>query len=48
MLQLRDMLDLIEKNYAEEYKKSGYFAAICKKTLFAYAVDGKESGAVIL
>lgn len=48
MLQLRDMLDLIEKNYAEEYKKSGYFAAICKKTLFAYAVDAKESGTVIL
>jgi uncharacterized Zn finger protein len=44
LLQLRDTLDLIEKNYAAEYEKSGYFAAICKGTLFLYAVEGKESG----
>ena len=44
LLQLRDTLDLIEKNYADEYEKSGYFAAICKGTLFIYAVEGKESG----
>ena len=44
LLQLRETLDLIEKNYASEYAESGYFAAICKGTLFKYAIDGKEAG----
>ena len=48
LLQLRETLDLIEKNYAAEYEKSGYFAAICKGTLFNYAVDGKEAGSITL
>ena len=48
MLQLRETLDLIEKNYDSEYERSGYFAAICKGTLFNLAVDGKESGSITL
>ena len=48
LLQLREILDLIEKNYAIEYERSGYFAAICKRTLFSYAMDGKEAGSITL
>ena len=44
MLQLKETLDLIEKNYAEEYERTGYFAAVNKGTLFAFAVDGKDNG----
>ena len=48
LLQLKEILGLIEKQYAAEYEKSGYFAAICKKTLFSHAIDGKETGAIAL
>lgn len=48
MLQLRETLDLIEKHYAEEYARTGYFAAVNKGTLFAYAIDGKETGSFAL
>lgn len=48
MLQLRETLELVEKHYAEEYKRTGYFAAINKGTLFAYAIDGKETGSFVL
>lgn len=48
LLQLRETLDLIEKNYASEYAESEYFAAICKGTLFKYAIDGKEAGCITL
>lgn len=48
MLQLRETLELIEKHYAEEYKRTGYFAAINKGTLFSYAIDGKETGSFTL
>ena len=44
MLQLRETLALIEDHYAEEYARTGYFAAINKGTLFAFAIDGKETG----
>lgn len=44
MLQLRETLELIEKNYADEYERTGYFAAINKVTLFAFAIDGKDNG----
>lgn len=44
MLQLRETLDVIEKNYADEHEQTGYFAAICKGELFAFAIDGKEKG----
>ena len=48
LMQLREILDLIEKNYAAEYHNNGYFAAICKKTLFTYAMDGKEAGSITI
>ena len=44
MLQLRETLELIEKNYDEKYKQHGFFAAIHKETLFSLVIDRKESG----
>lgn len=44
MLQLKETLELIEKHYAAEYERTGYFAAVSKGTLFAFAIDGKEAG----
>ena len=44
MLQLRETLGIIEKNYAEEFARTGYFAAVNKALFFAFAVDGKECG----
>ena len=48
MLQLRETLEIIENQYAEEYSRTGYFAAVHKGTLFAFAVDGKDSGGFVL
>lgn len=48
MLQLEETLALIEKQYAAAFAESNYFAAICKGTLFSYAIDGKESGSFTL
>lgn len=48
MLQLKEMLELIEKHYADEYERTGYFAAINKGTLFTFAIDGKETGSFTL
>lgn len=48
MLQLRETLDIIDKHYAEEFERTGYFAAITKGTLFAFAVDGKDTGSFTL
>lgn len=48
MLQLKETLELIEKNYADEYERTGYFAAINKGTLFAFAIDGKDTGSFTL
>jgi len=48
MLQLRETLEIIDKHYAEEFVRTGYFAAITKGTLFAFAVDGKNNGNFIL
>ena len=45
---LDEVMNYIEKHYAEEYKRAGYFAAINKGTLFAYAIDGKETGSFTL
>lgn len=44
MLQLKETLEFIDKHYAEEFERTGYFAAITKSTLFTFAVDGKETG----
>ena len=48
MLQLRETLEIIENQYAEGYSRTGYFAAVHKGTLFAFAVDGKDRGSFIL
>ena len=48
MLQLRETLEIIENQYAEGYSRTGYFAAVHKGTLFAFAVDGKDSGGFVL
>lgn len=48
MLQLKETLELIEKNYSEEYERTGYFAAVFKVTLFEFAIDNKETGNIVL
>ena len=48
MLQLRETLELIKKNYADKFEHSDYFAAVNKGTLFAFAIDGKDNGSFIL
>lgn len=48
MLQLRETLEQIEKHYADEYERTGYFAAVNKGTLFTFALDGKETGSFTL
>lgn len=48
LMQLREMLKRIEENYAEEYEHSHYFAAIYKPVLFAFAIEGRESGSITL
>ena len=48
MLQLREMLDFIAKHYAQEYDRTDYFAAVNKEMLFAFAIDGKETGSFTL
>lgn len=48
MLQLKETLELIEKHYSKGYARSGYFAAITKGTLFAFAIDSKENGSFLL
>ena len=48
MLQLRETLALIEAHCADEYARTGYFAAVDKDVLFAFAVSGRESGSFTL
>ena len=48
MLQLRETLELIKKNYADKFENTGYFAAVNKGTLFAFAIDGKDHGSFTL
>lgn len=48
MLQLRETLEVIEERYSEAFAQSGYFAAICKGTLFSFAVDGNDGGSFTL
>ncbi len=47
ILQLRETLDYIDANYRAEYEKTGYFAAICKSTVWTFAVEGQETGSVV-
>ena len=46
MMQLKEMLERIEKNYADLHY--GYFAAIVKSELFYFAIDSHETGSFIL
>ena len=48
MLQLTETLKLIEEHYTDEYESSDYFAAVDKGSLFAFAIDGKETGSFTL
>ncbi len=48
LLQLRSILNLVEKNYGDDFKRSGYLMAINKKTLLNFAVYGKEVGKISL
>lgn len=48
MLQLRETLAFIETHYADEYERTDYFAAVSKGTLFAFAIDGRETGCFTL
>lgn len=48
MLQLKDILEQIEKKFKAEYQRSDFFAAVCKRTLLDYAVDGKDDGTFTL
>jgi len=48
MLQLKHTLEKIQKNYADEYTRSGYFAAVAMSTLLTFAVLGKEKCGVML
>ena len=46
MLQLQELLGITEKNYAEQYERSGYFAAILKGVFFSIVVDGHQKGSI--
>ena len=48
MLQLKESFEKIEKNYAEQYAHTGYFAAIDKGVLFDLAIAGKDNGSITL
>ncbi len=48
MLQLRETMGLIDRQYAEQFKETNYFAAISKGILFAIAVEGKDTGSFTL
>lgn len=48
MLQLKETLKLIEKYYLDQYKRSEYFAAVNKGTLFSFVIDSKETGTFTL
>ena len=48
MLQLRETLECIEKSYADEYARTGYFAAVGKDAFFTFAVGAKKSGTITL
>lgn len=48
MLQLKETLKWIEKSHADEFQRTGYFAAVDKRTLFAFAIDGKDNGSIML
>ena len=46
MLQLKDILEKLEKNYAEQFQN--YFAAVEKHALFRFVIQFKETGSFVL
>lgn len=48
MLQLRETLELIKKQYGDAYERTDYFAAINKATFFDFVINGKENGSFVL
>lgn len=46
LLQLRETLELIEKDHAARWKESRYFAIVSKPMLYRFAVDANP-GAVL-
>ena len=44
MLQLRETLEMIQKNYDDQYARTGYFAALSKSAFMAYVLDHTETG----
>ncbi|MBR4889483.1 MAG: hypothetical protein IKU17_10090 [Clostridia bacterium] len=48
MLQLKETLKWIEKHCADEYERTGYFVAVDKSALFAFAIEDKEMGSFTL
>ncbi len=48
MLQLRESLDMIEKHYADEFKRTNYFAVIAKGALFSFVIAVKETGSFVI
>lgn len=48
LLQLRETLSLIRKEYPDKLQESSYFAVVAKGALFSFAVDRDASVALIL
>ncbi len=48
VLQLREALKCIEKNYSEEFENTNYFSTILKSKFFTFAVDSKTTGSINL
>ncbi len=48
MLQLKETLEVIAENYADEYERSGYFAAVGKGKFFLFAIHNKQNGSFTL
>ena len=46
LLQLREALKCIDKNYSAEFEKTNYFATILKGKFFTFAVDSKTTGSI--
>ena len=46
MLQLEKTLELIEAEYAEEFDRERYFAAVNKDVFLEYATTGEKKGKI--
>ena len=47
ILQLQELLDGIQKNYASLYEKTRYVAAVSRKSFFQFAGNGAQNGSFI-